>query len=182
LTTFSIFSATGGEAASYKIAEQFYLDSKFLRFWGNFLLQAAEGQKRFEDLTRWMTAGLSGSDDLTEMFKEAYGLKRKPGSDATPSETWEKAAEQFRQAFADYLDLFDAVPRTRHEALRKERERLAKKVEEQANTISKLRAQLAESRMAEGRVLSGFQQLMDIQNEQFRQVSERMAQMFPGKK
>jgi len=60
------------------------LDSKFLRFWGHFLLQAAEGQKRFEDLPRWMTAGLSGSDDLAEMFEEAYGLKRKPGSDATP--------------------------------------------------------------------------------------------------
>lgn len=157
------------------------MDRQFLKFWGNFLLQAAENQKRLEDLTRWMTGGFSGADDLNELFRSAYGLKPSSASGSIRTEAWEQAAAQFQKAFSEYLALFEAVPRSRYDALQREKEHLEKKAEEQANTLSKLRAQLAESRMAEGKVLSGFQQLMDIQNEQFRQVSEHVERVFSGK-
>ena len=150
------------------------MDRHFLKFWGNFLLQAAEGQKRVEDLSRWMNSGFSLPGDLTEMFTEAYGLKPKPASGSKLPRDWEKASEQFQQAFSEYLDLFGAVPRSRHEALRKKKERLEKTVEEQARTIVELKTALAQSRMQSGDVLSGFQQLIDVQNEQFRQVSENL--------
>jgi uncharacterized coiled-coil protein SlyX len=181
LTSFSIFSATGGgEAAAHKIAERFFMDKHFLKFWGNFLLQAAEGQKRSEDLARWMAAGFSGAEDLTRMFQKAYGLKPECDAASLHPEAWEKAAARFQKAFSEFLELFGAVARSRYEALRKEKEALEKKIEAQAKTIAELRAALAESRMAEGKILSGFQQLMDIQNEQFRQVSDRMGRLFPG--
>ncbi|MGD8367740.1 MAG: hypothetical protein PVG78_08860 [Desulfobacterales bacterium] len=156
------------------------MDSQFLKFWGNFLLQAAEGQKRLDDLTRWMTAGFSGSEELTDLFREAYGLKKSSPTANASMEEWGKAAARFQKAFADYLALFDAVPRSRFEALREEKGRLERKIDEQSRTIQQLRLELGESRAAEGRVLDGFQQLMKVQNEQFRQVSESMNRFFSG--
>jgi hypothetical protein len=154
------------------------MDPNFLKFWGNFLLQAAEGQKRLEELARWMTAGFSGADDLTEMFREAYGLTKSPLTGNDYTRAWEKSAEQFQKALSEYLDLFGAVPRARHEALKKEKAQLAAKVADQANTIQKLRLELGESRAAEGKVFDGFQQLMEVQNEQFRQVSDALGRYF----
>lgn len=154
------------------------MDSRFLKFWGNFLLQAAEGQKRLDDLTRWMTAGFSGAEDLTEMFREAYGLQKSPLAGSANAEAWETAEARFRKALSDYLDLFGAVPRFRYEALQKEKDGLKRQVDDQARTIQQLRVQLAESRAAQGRVLDGFQQLMDVQNEQFREVSDALGRFF----
>ncbi len=157
------------------------MDRQFLKFWGNFLLQAAEGQKRFDDLTRWMTAGFSGADDLAEMFREAYGLKKTPAPGSPPADAWDKSTARFQQALADYLALFGAVPRARYEALKQEKERLERRSDEQARTIQRLRLELGESRAAGGKVLDGFQQLMEVQNEQFRQVSDALGRFFsPG--
>jgi hypothetical protein len=154
------------------------MDPKFLKFWGNFLLQAAEGQQRLEELARWMTAGFSGADDLTEMFREAYGLPKSPLAGNAYTKAWEKSAEQFQKALSEYLDLFGAVPRSRHEALKKEKAKLEAKVAEQANTIRRLRLEVGERLAAEGKIFDGFQQLMEVQNEQFRQVSDALGRFF----
>ena len=119
-----------------------------------------------------MKGGFSGAGDLTEMFKEAYGLTQTPSSGSGHTEAWQKASAQFQKAFSEYLDLFGAVPRSRHEALKKEKAKLEAKITEQAKTIQQLRLELGESRAAEGKVFDGFQQLMEVQNEQFRQVSD----------
>lgn len=81
------------------------MDSRFLKFWGQFLLQAAEGRKRFEDLNRWMSSGFSGPDDLTELFKDAYGLKQGCSSADEQSEAWKRSAAKFQEALSDYLSL-----------------------------------------------------------------------------
>jgi hypothetical protein len=46
-----------------------------LEFWGNFLINAAKGQKQLEDMSKWMQQGFEGFDELTGMFKKFYGLE-----------------------------------------------------------------------------------------------------------
>jgi len=60
------------------------MDRQFLEFWGNFLLNAANGQKQLEDMTHWMKKGFSGFDELTDMFQRFYGLDGLPPDSPDP--------------------------------------------------------------------------------------------------
>ena len=51
------------------------MDRQFLEFWGNYLLSVARGQKQLEDVTRWISGGFSGVEELTALFKKYYGLE-----------------------------------------------------------------------------------------------------------
>ena len=154
------------------------MDSQFLKFWGNFLLQTAEGTRQKEEWVRWMNAGNPASGDLSEMLRNFYGLKQRSGQGPPTLEDWDKATARFQAAWADFLRLFDVVPRDRYETLHEEKEALAKTVREQGQTIQALRLELSESRIAEGKMADGFRQLMELQNDQFREVSESIRKLF----
>lgn len=154
------------------------MDDRFLQFWGAFLQQVGEGNRRFEDLARWMNTGFSGSSDVNELFRKIYGLDRNAAADPYGSKAWAQAARRFRNSFSEFLESFQLVPLARHEELRKEKEALEKQLEEQAKTIQELRLELGQSRMNEGKVVEGFRQLMEVQNEQYRRVSDSFQRLF----
>jgi hypothetical protein len=62
--------------------EKDYMDRHFLEFWGNFLINAAKGQKQMEDMSKWMQQGFEGSIWLWSKnmrnSKKKLPLRKKP--------------------------------------------------------------------------------------------------------
>lgn len=151
------------------------MDKQFLEFWGNLLLSAAKGQRQLDEFSRWMAQGMSGFRDLTAMFQQFYDLDVEG---AGGDERWNSARSAFATAYRAYLDSLGAVPRSELTALEKKCAALQKTVAEQEAALRRLRLELSESRMTQGDVVRGFQELMQVQCEQFKQVTDSFTRFF----
>ena len=98
------------------------VDKQFLEFWGNFLINVAKGQKHLEDMSKWMTLGPNGFDDLTAMFNRFYGMEHMDKNTPDYMATWQRASENFIASFKEYLNLMGVVPKDEHLALVKKYE------------------------------------------------------------
>ena len=154
------------------------MDKHFLEFWGNLLLAAAKGQAQLQDLSHWMDQGMSGSQPLNELFRKFYGVDRQTQA-ADP--LFETARRAFEEAFRAYLKALGAVPQSDYAVLEKQREALQKITDEQEALIRKLRLELSESRLAQGDVVRGFQELVQVQSEQFQKLTESVGGFFAGR-
>jgi hypothetical protein len=155
------------------------VDEHFLEFWGHLLLSAAKGQRQLDEFSRWMSQGMRGFRDLTAMFRQFYGL----GSDSpADGENWTTACSSFEKAYRSYLDILEVVPKTEYMALKKQMEELRKKAEDQEAALRKLRLELSESRMAQGDVVRGFQELIQVQSDQFQELTESFSRFFAGRR
>jgi hypothetical protein len=153
------------------------LDKQFLDFWGNFLLAAAKGQGQIEEFSRWLSQGMRGFRELTAMFQQCYGL----GSDRSgEAKDWETARHSFETAFRAYLDALGCVPKSDYIALKTQLQELKQRAEQQEAALHTLRRELGESRMAQGDVVRGFQDLIQVQSEQFEEFTASISRLFTG--
>jgi hypothetical protein len=155
------------------------MDSNFLEFWGNFLLNAARGQKHMEDMEKWMQQGFKGFDDMTTLFRKIYGLETHAEGSPDYQETWEKAQRDFKKSFNDYLSLLGVVPRDDYLNLISKYEDLKEKVASQEETIKHLRMLLSSIKGADYDKAAGqFDDLLQKQTEQFQNLMDNLGQMF----
>ena len=155
------------------------MDRHFLEFWGNFLINAAKGQKQMEDISKWMQQGFEGFDELTGMFKKFYGLEHMEKDTPAYMETWEKASEKFQESFKDYLRLMGLVPKDEHLTLVNKYEELKDKVAAHEETINNLRMLLREKKAeTQGELVKGFQEILEKQSEQFQETMETFGRFF----
>lgn len=155
------------------------MDTHFLEFWGNFLINAAKGQKQLEDMSKWMQQGFKGFDELTAMFTKFYGLEHMGKDSPDYMATWEKASEDFIKSFKEYLGLMGVVPKEEHLALVKKYEELKEKVASQEETIKHLRMLLGEKRAGtQGDVVKGFQEIIEKQSKEFQETMETFDRFF----
>ncbi|MGB2929805.1 MAG: hypothetical protein WBB70_12915 [Desulfobacterales bacterium] len=155
------------------------MDKHFLEFWGNFLINAAKGQKQMEDISKWMQQGFEGFDELTAMFRKFYGLEHIEKDTPAYMETWKKASENFQKSFKDYLRLMGVVSKDEHLALVKKYEELKEKVAAQEETINNLRMLLEEKKVeTQGELVQGFQEIIEKQSEQFQETMETFSKFF----
>ena len=150
------------------------MDKQFLEFWGHYLLAAARGQKQLEDLNQWMLQGFSGSEELTAMFKQFYGLERPPDENSDSAQTWENAAAGFRNSFNAYLELMGVVSRDKYQALEQKCAALQKKVADQEETIKILRSLLTEEGTYQGETVKVFQDLVNKQSDAFETLMRKL--------
>ena len=151
------------------------MDSKFLEFWGNYLLAAAKGQQQLEDLNQWIHQGFKGFEELTTLFTKFYGLEHPRKENTGSALDWQKAADGFRDSFNAYLDLMGAVPRDKYQALEQKHDALIKKVADQEETIKILRGLLAEEGTYQGETAKVFQDLANKQVDAFEAFMKSMA-------
>ena len=113
------------------------------------------------------------------MFRQFYGLGSEgPGED----ENWKTARNSFEKAYRAYLDTLGVVPKSDYMALKKQLEALQKKAQDQEEDRRKLRSELSESRMAQGDVVRGFQELIQVQSEQFRELTGSFSRFFADRR
>jgi hypothetical protein len=154
------------------------MDRQFLEFWGNFMLNAAKGQKQLEDMAQWMKGGFTGSQELTSMFKKVYGLNQVAKESPDYLKMWAGAQENFTKSFKDYLAMLGVVPRDEYLALVKKYEELKEKSASQEETIRHLRMLLSQAKMEEEHqeVANQFEELAKKQGEQFQKLMESFGQ------
>ncbi len=157
------------------------MDTHFLEFLGNFLIQTAKGQRQVEDMTGWIREGFKGPPDLTAMFQQFYGLDGVNKDSVEFPKMQQKASEDFQKSLKDYLSIFALVPRDEYLALVERYEVLKEKAEAQEETIKHLRTLLAAKISDPGNVAKGFQDLMKEQSEQFQKLMESFGESFHKK-
>lgn len=148
------------------------MDKHFFEFWGNLLLSAAQGQRQMDEFGRWLSQGMRGVSELSAIFQRCYGL----GGTGEESE-WKTARSSFEAAFRAYLDALGCVPQSDYVALQTQLQELKRKTEEQEAALRRLRQELGESRMAQGDVVRGFQELIQVQSEQFRELTDSFSRL-----
>lgn len=150
------------------------MDKQFLEFWGNLLLSAAAGQRQVEEFARWMEKGMRGFAEMETMFRRAYGFSGAGGNDAERLKT---ARSTFEQAYRTYLDALGVVPKSDYQDLQKQCAQLQQKFQEQEAALRKLQLQLGQSQMAQGDVARGFQNLVQLQSDQFRELTDSFSRL-----
>ncbi|MBE9544556.1 MAG: hypothetical protein IMF02_08700 [Proteobacteria bacterium] len=154
------------------------MDKQFLEFWGNLLLNAAKSQKQLEDMTQWIGRGFSGFDELTDMFRKFYGLEGLALDSPDYPKAWEKASENFKTSFNDWLAFMKVVPEREHTALEKKYEALKEKVATQDETIRYLRNLLSEKNVPYTDAVQNFTEMMEKQAQQFHDLMESAGKAF----
>ncbi len=146
------------------------MDRHFLEFWGNFLLQAAQGQKQLEDLSRWSKAGVVNFGDFAKLFRQAYGLEESDQGGPDYQKIWKKAEKDFRESFRDYLTLLGVVPREEYAELARRYEELEEKAAKQEETIKLLRRLVSDKGLDSAVATLELQKLMQKQGKKFQEL------------
>lgn len=154
------------------------MDANFYEFWGQSLLNVAKGKRQMNEFNEWLRQGLSGSDSLSALFRQVYGLDHAEKDGEEYLALYEKAMHSFQQSFREYLRLFDVVPREEQESLIKECEALKKKVSEQEQTIGQLRKILAAKGMEPAETVQDLQNVLKKQSDQFQEMMKTVGQMY----
>ena len=157
------------------------MDTNFYEFWGQSFLNVAKGKRQTTEFKEWLRQGLSGSDSLSALFRQVYGLDKEEKDGDEYLKLYEKAMNSFQQSFREYLRLFDVVPREEHESLAKERDALKQKVSEQEQTIGQLRKILGEKGMESAETVQDLQNVLKKQTDQFQEMMQAMGKMFQQK-
>lgn len=154
------------------------MDRQFLEFLGSFFLNAAKGQKQLEDMTHWIGGGFSGSDELTSMFRKFYGMNGLPLASPDNAKAWEKASENFKKSYHEWLNLMSVIPKSEYQILEKKCEALEEKVATQDETIRHLRNLLSEKGLPYADAVQGFTKMMEKQGHQFQELMDSVGKAF----
>jgi hypothetical protein len=154
------------------------MNAKFYEFWGQSFLNIAKGQRQMEEFKRWFREGFSGSDSLSVLFRQIYGLDDAGKDDAEYLKFYEKAVHSFQQCFRDHLRLFDVVPREELDASVKECESLRQKVSELERTIAHLKAALGDQGVESAQTVRDLQNIIGKQTDQFQELVKAMGEAF----
>lgn len=141
------------------------MDRHFFKFWGEFLLKAAEGQRQAEEMTRWMQSDLPPTGELAALFRKCYGLPETPaGSD---DDLWGQATAEFHNALKAYVPLWGWVSLDRYDELKRKIKGLQARVAEQERLIKQLETLLADENMGDQAIVARFQNLIADQSQAF---------------
>lgn len=147
------------------------MDRHFLKFWGEFLLQAADGQRRMEDFTRWVQSGFDPSGALADLFRKSYGL---PPASSSSDDLWRQALDDFYTALKTYAPLWGWVPWERYDRLKRKVTDLEHRIADQDRLIEQLEALLAGKDMGHAATAVRFQNLIDDQQKAFDKLLRAM--------
>lgn len=147
------------------------MDRHFLKFWGQLLLEAAEGQRRMEDLSRWIQSGFAASEAPADLFRQSYGLP--PGASAD-GDLWQKALKDFQTALDTAAPLWGWVPRERYARLERKADEQASRIAEQERVIARLEGLLQDKGLGQAGLAARFQTLIDDQQQAFEKLIQAM--------
>jgi len=154
------------------------MDKNFIEFWNRYLNTSATGYSQLDEMTKWLQQGLSGSENLTSLFRQAYGLDKFSQDLPDYSKLAEEATRAFQQSLRDVLSSVGMVLKEEHMALIKKHEALKKKAADQEETIKHLRMVLDEKMASNGDGVQQFQNMLTSQNEQFQTLMNSIGQFF----
>ena len=158
------------------------VDSKFLEFWGNYLVTVARGQRQLEDLSRWIRQGFQGLDDLRAAFERSYGLDRLQPNQKAYEAAWKQATAEFRKSFRETFAVLGWVAEEEADALRQENRQLRDQVAKQEQTIRRLRGMLEAQGLDQDKAVEVFRDLIQKQSREFEKLMKNISPSSPPEK
>ena len=147
------------------------MDTKFLEFWGNYLLAVSRGQQRMEDLSLWMQQGFAGFQQLNDMFRAFYGLPASESKSSKFDKAWHSATAAFNESYKEYLKQLGWVSRQDFEDLARENEALKREVETLEKTVKRIQNQIDSDK-----TVSALQELADKQSREFNNLMQTFSE------
>jgi hypothetical protein len=93
------------------------MEEYFNEFFKNQLITVEKGQKQMQDMTKLIMQGLSGFEEVPEMFGKFCSMDFWSKETCDYIKAWEMTREDFQKFFKDYLNLMGLVPKHEHLAL-----------------------------------------------------------------
>ena len=109
----------------------------FDEFWKNQFINVDKGQKQMEDMTKLIMQGLSGFEEVPEMFGKFYSMDFWSKETQEYVKTWEMTTEDFQKFFKYYLDLMGLVPKDEYLKLANKYNNMDESVTDKIKEISK---------------------------------------------
>jgi hypothetical protein len=157
------------------------MNTAFLEFWGKFLINVAQGQKRLDEMSSWMNRGYADADDLAALFRRCYGLNASDAGSQQNPQAWQKAVAEFQSTFAQFAAQWGWVPQVTHQETLDKCAALEKQVAEQQATIRQLRDLLAQKGLGYSELLQHMQGSLKDQSAQFQALMETVRNAFDDK-
>lgn len=115
----------------------------FYEFWKNQLINVDKGQKQMQDMTKLIMQGLSGFEEVPEMFGKFCGMDFWSKETCDYIKTLEMTREDFQKFFKDYLNLMGLVPKHEHLALINKYNDLNQSVSDQKKLVADQEKEIA---------------------------------------
>jgi len=109
----------------------------FDEFWKNQFINVDKGQKQMEDMTKLIMQGLSGFEEVPEMFGKFYSMDFLSKETQEYMKAWEMTTEDFQKFFKYYLDLMGLVPKDEYLELANKYNNMDKSVTDKIKEMSK---------------------------------------------
>ena len=113
------------------------MEEYFYEFWKNQSITVEKGQKQMQDMTKLIMQGLSGFEEVPEMFGKFYSMDFWSKETQEYVKTWEMTTEDFQKFFKYYLDLMGLVPKDEYLKLANKYNNMDESVTDKIKEISK---------------------------------------------
>ncbi len=155
------------------------MNSQFLEFMGNYLIQAARWQQQMTPSPAVKMPAAMDTTELSRLFKRFYSLAdaQKPEF-AEYTQIWQQTIENFQSLFSPYAKMWGWVPEADYQALKTKYDALKKQTQKQDHTISQLRSLLDEKGLGQIELLQRFQSLIQDQNDEFQTFMQNLGEAF----
>lgn len=165
------------------------MDAKFLEFWGNYLLSLSRVGKLQEESFRFLDGLLGDPKKLAapanqpglfekhwDLFRKCYGLEKEAES-PDYMESLRKASEDFQRSLKEFMTIFDVVPRSDYEEMKKKCGELEERIKTQEETMRQLRGEKMLELSGDAGFASGFQEMIRTQTEQFTAIMDSLGKI-----
>lgn len=122
------------------------MDQYIYKFWEDPFMNLEKGRKQMEDMTRWITGGLSDFEELSESFGKFWDVDFWSPETQDYMKAWETTTEDFQKLFKYYLDMMGLVPKDEHFELINQYKELNERVADQVIEISKQKEIVADQK------------------------------------
>jgi hypothetical protein len=154
------------------------MNKDFLEFWGNFLLQAARGQRQIEDVARWSRLGFEAVEEQRAFWNSFRPAENVSEKKPEALEIWEKTADEFRRSYREFVRLFGMVSMDEYQSLLKENKALEKKLAERKELSPKVRSAGKKVLDVQREIEKGLQELIQKQGDQYRELMESITTLY----
>lgn len=113
------------------------MEEYFYEFWKNQLITVEKGQKQMQDMTKLIMQGLSGFEEVPEMFGKFCSMDFWSKETCDYMRAWEMTTEDFQKFFKYYLDLMGLVPKDEYLELANKYNNMDESVADKIKEISK---------------------------------------------
>ena len=155
------------------------MNSQFLEFLGNYLIQAAKWQNLMAQTPAGTHPAVMDGTELSRLFNQFCNFNGPhPPEFGEYSRIWQQTIENFQSIFVPYAKMWGWVPEADHRNLQKKCEALEKKIRKQDQTISQFRSLLDEKGLGQIEMLQRFQSLIQDQSDEFQTFMQNFGEAF----